>query len=118
MKLAFRDSRVRGSAPVCDVEVEIAPGAPPERLEGAIGATVGEKAVGEAKGFAVGDFVAITFVAVFVVEGFGVGEGDPGTFAAGDGELRIGGGEGFAVEEDVDVVDAGIDAGSWEDDEA
>jgi hypothetical protein len=81
-----------------DVEVEIAPGAPPERLERAMLAAVGEEAVGQAEGFAVGDFVAVAFVLVFVVEGFGVGEDDFGAFAAGDGELGIGGGQGLAVE--------------------
>ena len=33
-----------------DVEVEIAPGAPPERLEGAMLAAVGQEAVGQAEG--------------------------------------------------------------------
>ena len=35
-----------------DVEIEIAPGAPPERLEDAVRAAVGEEAVGEAEGLA------------------------------------------------------------------
>ena len=84
-----------------DVEVEIAPGAPPERLEGAMLAAVGEEAVGQAKGLAVADLVTVAFVMVLVVEGFGVGENDLRALAAGDGELRIGGGEGFAVEEQM-----------------
>jgi len=36
-------------------------------------------------------------------EGFGVGEDDLGTFTAGDAELRIGGGESLAIQQDVDV---------------
>ena len=63
-------------------------------------ATVGEEDVGEAEGFAVGDFVAVALVAVFVVEGFGVGELDGCAFAAGDGELRIGSSESIAAEEE------------------
>ena len=49
---------------------------------------VGKEAVGEAEGGAVTDVVAVAFVSVLVVEGFGVGEADLRAFAAGDGELR------------------------------
>ena len=59
-----------------DVEVEIAPGAPPERLERAMRAAVGKEAVGQAKGEAIAHFVAVAFVLVLVVEGLGVGELD------------------------------------------
>ena len=87
----------------CDVEVEIAPGAPPERLEGAMRAAVGKKAVADAEGRAVAYFVAIALVFVFVVERLRVGEPDLRALAAGDGEQRIGGGEGLAIEKNVDV---------------
>ncbi len=105
----FQGERVGASG---DVEVEIAPGAPPEGHEDAMRATVGEKAVGEAEGLAgmqdpflagVGKGIAVTFVFFVVVEGFGVGEDDAGTFAAGDGKFGVGGGEGFAIECQVDV---------------
>jgi hypothetical protein len=89
-----------------DVEIEIAPGAPPERLKTAVLAAVGQKTVVDAQGGAVTHGVAVSLVLVFVVEGFGVGEADFCALAAGDGEQRIGGGEGLAVEEDMDV-DAG-----------
>jgi hypothetical protein len=39
-------------------------------------AAVGEKAVGEAEGLAVSDFVAIAFVLILVVEGLRLGEDD------------------------------------------
>ena len=53
---------------------------------------------------AVVDCVAVAFVLVLVVEGFGVGEANLCAFAAGDGELGVGGGEGFAVEQQVDMA--------------
>ncbi len=74
-------------------------------------AAVGKEAVGEAEGHAVADLVAVAFVLVLVVEGFRVGEEDVRAFAAGDGELRVGGGEGFAVEEDVNVAARGMVTG-------
>ena len=79
-----------------DVEVEIAPGAPPEGHEDAVLAAVGEEAVGQAESLR-GCFtplsrcsrsIAIALVLVFVVEGFGVGEDDVRAFAAGDGRVR------------------------------
>ena len=96
-----------------DVEVEITPGAPPKRLKDAVCAAVGEEAVGEAEGGAgmfdalcVGVFqgVAIGFLLFVVVKGFGVGDADLRAIAAGDGEAWIGGGEGFAVKEQMNVV--------------
>ena len=105
----FEGERLVGGG---DVDIEIAPGAPPERREGAMGAAVGKEAVGEAEGATgmlgavgsgVGEGVAVGFVLLVVVERFGVGEDDFGAFSAGDGEGGVGGGEGSAVEEDVDV---------------
>ena len=49
------------------------------------------------------DFVTIAFMQIFVVKSLGVGEDDARAFAAGDGQTRIGGGEGLAIEEHVDV---------------
>ena len=55
-------------------------------------------------------------MAFLVVEGFGVREDDVRALAAGDGELRVGGGEGFAIEENVDVAAGGDgDRGGGED---
>jgi len=90
-----------------DVQVEIAPCAPPEWFECSMLAAVGEEAVGQAQSLAVGDLVAVALVLFLIIEGFGVGENDFGAFSAGDGELRVGGGQGFAVEEDVDVATCG-----------
>ena len=101
----FERQRVGGGL---DVEIEIAPGAPPERLENAVLAAVGEEAVVEAVGLAVTYVVAVAFVLVLVVERFGVGEADLRALSAGDGEARIGGGEGLAVEEDVERGFVGI----------
>src|ERR1035437_7877950 len=67
-------------------------------------AAVGKKAVGETEGGAIADFVAVALVLVLVVESFCVGEVDVRALAAGDSEKRIGGGEGLAVEENVDVA--------------
>ena len=70
-------------------------------------AAVGEKAVGQAESNAAGDFVAVALVEIFVVERFRISEFDLRAFAAGDGELWVGGGEGLAVEQDVDVAARG-----------
>ncbi len=75
-------------------------------------AAVGEEAVSQAEGLArvlcrlvgVVDCIAITFVLVLVVEGFGVGEDDARAFTAGDDEFGVGGGEGFAVEQQVSMT--------------
>ncbi len=96
--------RVVGSG---DVEIEIAPGAPPERFKGAVGGAVGEKAVVEAEGGAIVDGVAVAFMALFVIESFGISENDMRAFAAGDGELGVSGGEGFAIEQNMDVTGGG-----------
>ncbi len=77
-------------------------------------AAVGKEAVDQAKGLAIAHFVAVAFVPVLVVEGLGVGELDVCALAAGDGEERIGGGEGLAVEKDMDVAAGGDgDRGGW-----
>ncbi len=77
-----------------------------------MGTAIGEKAVAKAEGLAgmlyavganVGDGVAVAFVLFVVVEGFRVSKPDVCAFAAGDGEDGVGGGEGLAVEEDVEV---------------
>ncbi len=68
--------QVKGIGAGGDVQVEVAPGSPPQRLEGAVVAAVGQEAVVEPEGHAVADLVAIAFVLVLVVEGFRVGEAD------------------------------------------
>ena len=85
-----------------DVELEVAPGTPPEGAVGA-GVAVGRDVVADAFDVAVCDFVAIAFFAFGVVEGLGVGEVDGGVFVAVDGERGEGGGEGLAIEQDGDV---------------
>jgi hypothetical protein len=60
-------------------------------------AAVRQEAVGEAEGFAVAYLVPIALMLVLVVEGFGVGESDLRALAAGDGQLRIGRGQGLAA---------------------
>ena len=75
-----------------DVNCEIAPGAPPERLKGAVLAAVGQEFVAQARGGAACDGIAVGFVVVLVVERLGIGELDARALAAGDGELRVGGG--------------------------
>ena len=84
-----------------DVEVEIAPGAPPEGLKGAVRAAVGEKAVGEAEGDAaflhtvfagVIKRIAVALMKFVVVKRLRVSEYDVRAFAAGDDEARIRGG--------------------------
>src|ERR1035438_10377745 len=67
-------------------------------------AAVGGEAVVEAEGGAVVDVVAVAFMAGLVVQCLGEGEADMRAFAAGDGELSVGGGEGFAVKENMDVA--------------
>ena len=60
-----------------DVQIEITPCAPPERLEGAVLAAVGEKDVGLGRGLRGRIFyvsVPVAFVLVIVVEGFPVGK--------------------------------------------
>ena len=54
-----------------------------------------------------GNGVAVAFLLFLVVEGFGVSEDDVRALAAGDGEFGIGGGEGFAVEQKMNMI--GID---------
>jgi hypothetical protein len=43
-----------------------------------------------------------------VVEGFGIGDDNVRAFAAGDDEFRVGGGEGFAIEQKTNMV-IGVD---------
>ena len=73
---------------------------------------VGKKAVGQAEGFArvfyaigvgVVDCVAIAFVLLVVVKGFGISEDDVSALAAGDDEFGVGSGEGFAINRQADV---------------
>ncbi len=59
-----------------DIEVKIAPGAPPERLEGAMLAAVGKEAVDQADGLAIVRLRRGRLFAGLVVEGFRVGERD------------------------------------------
>ena len=92
-----------------DVEVKIAPGAPPQRLKDAVITAVGKEAVVEAKGLSSqlvtkGCGIAITFVQLVIVEGFGVRELNLCAFSAGDGEYGVGSGEGFAIEGDVYIA--------------
>ena len=67
-------------------------------------AAVGQEAVVEPESHAVADLVAVALVLILVVESFGVGKADVTALAAGDGELRVGGGERLAVEQDMDVA--------------
>ena len=66
-------------------------------------AAIGQKAVSQTDSFAVGYFVAIPLVMVLVEEGFRVSQPDARALATGDGQLRIGGGQRFAVEKNMDV---------------
>ncbi len=67
-------------------------------------AAVGEEAVGEAAGDAVADFIAVALLPGLVVKRLGIGEDDARALAAGYGEQRIGGGEGLAVKEEMNVT--------------
>src|ERR1035437_10548407 len=69
-----------------------------------MGSAVGKEAVIKTEGNAIADGIAVALVLVLVVERFRVGEADACALAAGDGELGVGGGEGFAVEGQVEVA--------------
>ena len=94
------------------LQVEIAPGAEPERLEDAVGATVREELVAKTAGLArmlhtlrvsVIEGVTVSFAIVVIVKGLRVSEPDLGALTAGDGEDRVASGESLAVKQDVQM---------------
>ena len=86
-----------------NIEREIAPGAPPERLEGSILATIGQEVVFQSVCLAVAHFAAVALVHLLVVEGFRVREPDFRAFSSGYGEDGIGRGQRFPIEKQVNT---------------
>ena len=72
-----------------DVELQIAPGAPPKGLEAARVSAAGDEIVSDAVDVAAFDFVAIAFLSFRVVESLRVGELDFSILAGGDSQLGI-----------------------------
>ena len=84
-----------------DGEPEIAPGAPPERLEAAARAAIGNEDVVRADELLACDFVAVALIAeAWKPQRLRIAQVDPGVFPAANGQLRITGGQkGLVVEQ-------------------
>ena len=83
-----------------DVDLQIAPGAPPERVEDAVATAVGQHLVRVAEHPLVRDHVAVALAEAVADQGLLIAEAHARPVAAGEGELGIGRDQLASVEEE------------------